>query len=838
MRVNLNNGWKLLEAPLDWGADCLARVRGTESGWMPCALPCDVRMPLQVAGRIKDVALADHCFEAEWVEKRSWWFFNTFLWDAAKGVGAEAIELTLESLDVHADVFLNGTHLGKHISAHYPFVRDVGEGLRPGANELAVRLTTGLETVSDADLAQVNWAVTHEEGNGCPERGDRRRAFLRKPQYTVGWDWGPKAPGCGIMKGAWIQTYQHTAIRGARLSLAGLRPDLASLRLELEIDQLHPYATRDADIAVRLSLDGQEAAAAGLKDALLTSGLSFLTLDIAVPRPHLWWPAGSGGQPLYTVDITVTCEGREEHWPAFQYGIRELRLDTGRTGEGKRAFQLVVNGVPVFCKGANWIPADIIYARVSDEKYVRLVEEARAANFNMLRVWGGGLYERDVFYEACDRAGILVWQDFMFGCASCPDHLDWFIREVEQEMDYQTRRLRNHACLALWCGNNENHWLFNPEDNPQWGLRFTRNRLYGLRTSNYTASAAVRRNCPDIPWWNSSPYGGALPNSDFVGDIHHWGACMMNKDMIKRIEPKEYDKVAARFVSEYGYPGPSRLESIQEYMDGHPLDRAGKVWGLHNNTFEKHTVNAGIEKHYLDGAAGLGLDDYLLYAGLCQMLMLGYSLEAIRFKDFCGGALFWMFSDTWGEVGWTIVDYALRRKIAYYGVKRAFAPIKLTLREVGGRVLLQGCNDTPEAVVFKARYGCLRFDGCKGDLEEKELSIPARSRVLLMDLPLPEYDHTKGSFAVVPEHPELEPAVLRVLDTRRQELPPAEVEVVSTQARGEDLLVTLQSAVYAHAVHIHEDLRCSDNYFDLLPGQQKTVLVEGAARQNLTWRAV
>jgi beta-mannosidase len=835
--LNLNENWKLLEAPLDWGREGLARVLAAKEGWMDCRLPCDVHTPLEAAGRIRDVVLADYSFDAEWIEKRSWWFVREFTAEAVD-LSAEVVELTLESLDAHADVFLNGEWLGTHVSAHYPFVRGVKGRVREGANVLAVRLTTGLEQVSDRDLAEINWAVCTEASNGCPERGDKRRGCLRKPQYAVGWDWGPKALTCGIVKGAYLRSYNKTAIRGAHLTtVCAAEGGDALLSLALEIDQLHVYKTRDADVEVRLMLNGEPTATCSLRDALLTSGLNDVHLDIDVPGARLWWPAGYGEQPLYKVEIAVLCEGEREEYPPFFYGIRRIRLDTARTDEKRRRFQLIVNDVPVFCKGGDWIPADSVYARVTPEKYENLVREAKNANFNMLRIWGGGLYERDEFYDACDRHGILLWHDFMFGCATSPDHLEWFRREVEREMDHQTRRLRNRACLALWCGNNENHWIFNPEDNPSWGVEPTYEKQYGLMTSNALAKTALRNNCPEIPYWNSSPYGGALPNSDDVGDVHHWHACMMNPDMAKRIEPKEYDKVNARFVTEYGYPGPCPVESIRQYLDGRPIDRTSRVWDLHNNTFEKKTVAAGIEKHYLDGAADLDLDDYILYAGLTQSLMLGYSLEAMRFKDFCSGGLFWMYNDTWGEVGWTIIDYYLRRKISFYGVKRAFEPVKLTLRLVDGRVLLQGCNDTGEDLEIAAKLGYLRFDGTEAKLEPVSLTLPARSRRYLLDLALPEEDYERGAFVVLPER-RAEPAVLRLKDTRALKLPGGSVQVVGTRREGEDLVVTLKSDRFLHGVHIKEPLNCSDNYFDLLPGQQKTVRIEGAGEANPAWHSV
>lgn len=835
-RIELNAGWKVVEAPLDWGKEQLEAAAAREAEGMPAQLPCDVHTPLEQAGRIRDVVRADYCFEAEWIERRSWWFFKHFS-GGEVDLTADVIELTLESLDACAEVFLNGQWLGGHRSAHFPFVAGIKGRVRPGDNLLAVRLTTGLEQVSDQDLAEINWAVCHEEGNGCPERGDRRRAFVRKPQYAIGWDWGPKAVTCGIVKGAFIQCHHKTAIRGAHLTTRRAGRD-ALVGLELTVDQLDIIATKDADVEVTLSLDGRPCAHLLERDILLTSGLNYLDFELELKDAQLWWPSGYGAQPLYTVEVTVSCEGHCTRLEPFEFGVRTIELDTSRTGPDTRAFALKVNGVPIFCKGGDWIPADSVYARVSAEKYQALVAEAREANFNMLRVWGGGLYERDEFYQACDRMGILLWHDFMFGCASYPDHLDWFRALVDRELDYQTRRLRNHACLALWCGNNEDHWIFNALDNPQWNIDICYEKQYGLYTANVQAKRAVRANCPEIPYWNSSPYGGERPNADGVGDVHHWHSCMMNPEMAKRIEPKEYDKVMSRFVTEYGYPGPCSMASIADYFDGAPIDRTSRVWEMHNNTFEKKTVAAGIEKHYLDGAAQLSLEDYILYAGMVQSTMLGYSLEALRFKDFCAGALFWMYNDTWGEVGWTIVDYYLRRKISFYGVKRAFEPIKLMMRVVDGQLVVMGANDTDQEVeLSEAQLGYLSLDGSERRLSSLPIRLEPRSRSCLYRGALPEGDLLKGLVVLITGDARVEPAALRQHDLRALKRSPAQVQVLSEVREGDDVLVTLTAPVYVHGVHLPGELKCSDNYFDLLPGQVKLVRVE-SAQLLPQWRAI
>lgn len=829
--LDLNQNWRLHEAPMAWTTDAVGRVLAFKDEWMPCALPCDIHTPLEAAGKIRDVTKADYCFDAEWTEHRSWWFVNEF--DASEEmIASDVIELTLESLDGHADIYLNGAWIGAHNSAHYPYTRGIRDYLRLGKNLLVVRMTTGLELVNDELLSEINWAVGLDS---CSGRGDLRRGCTRKPQYVVGWDWGPKAVTCGIVKNAFIRYCNVLAIRDVHLHVSEILKNAVKVHVCAELDQLDIISTADCDFKLTIDGNGQEWSFEE-KDVLLTSGLNYLDLDVILPDAHLWWPLGYGEQALYTVHASATCKGNVIHYPAFSMGFRTVALDTSRVDRENRNFFLVVNGVRLFCKGGDWIPADSIYARVTDEKYETLIEEAANAGFNMLRIWGGGIYERDIFYQLCDRYGILLWHDFMFACATYPDHLDWFMEEVKREMHYQTRRLRNYACLALWCGNNEDHWCFNKIEQPLWNLEFSYERQYGLRTANETAKAIVHANCAEIPYWNSSPYGGALPNDETCGDTHHWNQCTMNPDMAKRVEPMEYDKVRSRFVTEYGYIGPCRKESIIEYFDGHEIDRSGKVWKLHTNSFEKDTVLAGIEKHYVDNAADLSLDDYILYSGMVQSTMLEYSLESIRFKEFCGGGLFWMYNDTWCEVGWTIIDYYLRRKISFYGVKRAFAPVKLILRTENRQISLMGCNDTPNDIVLSARAGYVPFDGSEESTQKCELVLKARSRALLNTFDLPEADYTLGSFMVIPDGDVCEPTVLRMKDARQMHYIHAMPRVLGMEEQLNGTLVTLTADAYIHGVHVEDDVKMSDNYFDLVPGQIKRVYIQ--SKKSVTWHAV
>ncbi|MCC7491246.1 MAG: hypothetical protein IT204_02815 [Fimbriimonadaceae bacterium] len=817
--LDLAGEWDLREALLSAGEETARAFSDAPDGWIPTPVPGDIHQGLQAAGRIADPLLGLHSHDCTWTEQRSWWFRRQFDLPAA-ALDAERLELTLDGLDANAQIWLNGSLVGTHPSAFRPFVADVLPLAQAGTNTLLVRLTSGVETVTEADLdAPDGVRAGTEAGNGRPERGDPRRTFVRKPQYSFGWDWSPRVATTAIAGRTTLAALRGAVLRDVRM-LPQVEGAQVAVDVTVTVDQLHYYQTAPGELTVTLTDASGEAVSATCA-ALLRSGLNHLTLRLPLDQPRWWWPHGYGEQHLYQVAVTLQTAAGEESWPTFGWGLRTLELLTDHR------FAVRVNGQTIWCKGANWIPADTLYARVDAAQYETLVAEAAACDFTMLRIWGGGLYERDAFYAACDRHGILIWHDFMFACAPYPDHIEWFRSEVEREADYQTRRLRNHACLALWSGNNENNWGFR-----DWWVERTRG---GAQLYNYLLPTAVQRNCPELPYWNGSPYGGAEPNGCEVGDRHHWGDCMMHREMDKRITPEEYDLCQSLFVSEYGYVGPPCRATIEAYLAGAAPDRQSAVWQHHNNTFEKQTVEAGIRKHYAD-PEGLSLDEYLLYAGLCQGLMYGYAIESMRYRGNCHGSLFWMYADCWGEVGWTIVDAWLRRKTAWYHVQRAHAPLRLILRREGDTAHLVIANDTLQPAVLDLAYGYLPLDGSPAELSAQRIHAAATARTAALAFPLGDADSTRGLW--VARAPGLEPAVLRLGSYRDLQVvdPGLTVELLARTAQTVHLAVSARA--YAHAIHFDAgpDDRADACWFDLLPGTRREVRIDLAT--GSTVRAV
>lgn len=822
-KISINEDWSLRCEPLFCGSQMYAVVADKQEGWIKCELPCDVHMPLIANGIIKEPLEAQNCYDCEWVEQKSWWFKKTF--NAHEDLfNNDVVELVIESLDSEADIFFNGIHIGHHKSAFYPFCMNIKEYLKD-KNILLIRVTSGLEHVNDFDASVVKNNVSLEIDANGKNRGDVRRVFVRKPQYVYGWDWGPRVATCGITKSAYLRTYSKCCVRDVHISTVKASAD-AEVCFEIEAENFNQISTVEAVFNIDIIFEGQNVMSIS-KDVLLCSGINFIKINAIIEDAKLWWPNGMGDQNIYVSRVSILYDKIIIDQFESRFGIRTVNLNLEKINNNERKFEFKINGKKVFCKGANWIPADSIYARVSDSKYEALVCEAKEANFNMLRVWGGGLYERDIFYEKCDEYGIMIWHDFMFACAMYPDDKEWFRQEVEREIEYQTRRLRNHPSLVLWCGNNENMAAFD-----EWWTGDKKPAFYGgVQCYNYIAPKIVYKNCSEIPYWNSSPYGGDRPNCSEIGDRHHWAECTMNPDMNKRITPEEYDKVSAKFVSEYGYIGPCKKSTILKYHAGGPLEKNSAIWQLHNNTFEKETVPAGIKKHYAEPEK-LDTDQYLLYAGLCQGLMYGYSLESLRFKANCFGSLFWMYSDCWGEVGWTIIDYYLTRKISYYFVKRAFAPIKLIIRENNEKLNVVGINDTTEEIKFDVEYGYVSFDGNRRNCDKFSVILPPHSRQSVFQFEKGDYDYSKGTCYVKPlEMGEaVLPALFRNGDFRNLIIPEPVINIQNIESDGEHISICIYSKTYAHAVHfnLNENIKLSDEYFDMLPGDTRKIIAYNA----------
>lgn len=810
-------------------------------GTIKANIPCDVIVPLLENGLMEEPLEGLCANDKAWLCDLSWWFIKEFT-VPEEFLEEDEVYLFIEMLDYKADIILNGIPAGHHENTFRPFEKDVKQYLKVGENQMIIRLTSGTEDYMIQD------ALTYY---CCTDDGTKnQRAYLRKPQYTYGWDWCPSIPTCGI--GGRVELLGRTGARVSSFRADTLKIGEKEALLELcfEIDKTNMACAEDGILTYRI-YDGQEREiAVGSRELYLAGGLNFHSEKIEIKNPKLWWPNGYGEAYLYTVKASVLCREILNEMEPVRIGIRTVEIRQDKIDANQRRFDIVVNGVPVFCKGGNFVPPDSVYLRVTEQKYCQLTDEARNMHFTMLRVWGGGLYPPDIFYEYCSEKGILVMQDFMYACAFYPDRLGWFMHEAALEAEYQTRRLSHYPCLAVFTGNNEiaESWT------DWWCGMLHSDYDQGRQIYHYMQPKVVKMNCPTIPYMPSCPYFGNFTedikngkvdgmsdssrwgkraNSPLCGDVHGWNYFL--NDPGTRYTPdtvfETFDRFPARFLSEYGFYGPLSVEAMQKATGKKALSFEDPEWKLHGEKPEKREMILGAIEAMFCGTEDLSVEDYLLYGGITQGILYQELAEAMRIKPWGSGFLIWMFNDAWPETGWTVLDYYLNRKISYYYLKRAFQERRMILRTGSQGSELTILNEKPQELVTEITYGRCSFDGSKKT--EHTLSIrisPHGKEKLLLDL-APE-PGTDFAYALTADG-QLEACTDLRPYYRRYELPEAKPDFRPVRLR-EGSGIELWTDVYVPCVYLktdNEKQTYSDNYFPMLPGEKRVILLDGAYRE-------
>ncbi|MDH4745611.1 hypothetical protein OMP43_16425 [Sphingomonas sp. CBMAI 2297] len=769
-------------------------MAGEGEGWIPASAPGDSYRALIEAGRLADPYVGRNEAEAAWVRDREWW------WHARVEVGADD-ELVFDGLDTFADIHLGGVLLGSADNMFRSWRFDLS-GRAPGTHDLAICFHPTALKVAGAPLPV--WPVFTDRISRS------RRTLMRKAQFGWGWDWGPDLPTIGIWKPVRIEP------RGATLRSLNFTTHAIAGAAEVSIDLV---LSEPADIAVEL-LDPQGVSVA--RAARHGSG----RVAMAVPDPQLWWTADLGAQPLYT--LVASIGGRTIR---HRVGIRTIAIDQSPDPDepGTSFFRFVLNGVPIFARGANWVPASSFVGAIPDATYRDLLERAAGANMNMIRVWGGGIYEHDIFYAECDRLGLLVWQDFMFACAPYPDDDPVFVENVRAEVSEQVSRLRHHACLALWCGNNENQGIQFFADHatgtatPLAGLKFYDELIPGILADLDSAT----------PYWPGSPWGGPSPNSMRGGDVHNWTvwhgiplvpdteAVGGNDSSPEGVAFTRYAEDMARFVSEFGIQGAPDIGTLARWMA--PGDLVLGSQGF----LERIKDVADKASAMMVPVTGLPatLRDYVDFTMLTQAEGLKFGIEHYRRrKPHCSGALIWQHNDCWPCVSWSLIDHDGVAKSAWYATRRAFAPVLASFRREGDMAELWITNDTLAPLCDSATIQLASLEGGAEWTERLAFEVPANaSRRIWRGTARDAADRVLlvRSAAFAPNRLLL--AAVKDLALARD--PGLRVDHVRA---GAALRVTLSAERYALAVQLRSEdpeLRFSDNHFDLAGGEQCVVTV-------------
>jgi beta-mannosidase len=790
--------------------------------WIPAEVPGCVHTDLLRAGKIPDPFYGTNEKSLQWIERTDWEYRSTFVADAAL-LRRDRIEIVFQGLDTFAEVSVNGARVLSADNMFRSWSADLKPRVVAGTNTVVVHFRSPIVATKPAyDRLGYTLPAVNDQ---APEMVSM---FARKAPYHYGWDWGPRFVTSGIWRPVSIEAWDV-----ARLEEVQVYPRaLDDARARLEVAAV-VTAVRGGHARVAVELPGGPAL--GTVEKVLARGRNEIRLEVVIDKPERWWPNGLGAQKLYTLETSLAVDGVTRGRRQTRVGLRTLEVVNRHDAAGK-TFTVVVNGAPVFMKGANWIPADSFVTRVTEEKYRSLLQAAATANMNMLRVWGGGIYEDDRFYALCDELGLLVWQDFMFACSMYPGDAP-FIENVRLEATENVRRLRNHPSLALWAGNNEVEAAWQ-----QWGwpAKFHLNKAAQAtiwndykRLFHDVLPRVVAAEDPGRFYTRSTPSAnedGVAPGKMGWGDMHYWGVWHAEAPY------EAYAANISRFMSEYGFQSFPTLPSVARYAP--PSD-----WRIDSPVMlshQRHPRGNALVRTYMERDFRVPKDfgAFLYLSQVLQANVIQFGAEAHRRRmPYNMGSLYWQLDDCWPVASWSSIDYYGTRKALQYAARRFFAPVLVSPVDDNGTLRVYLVSDRRVDLPAHLTLRLIDLDG-GGERWRFERDVTVKALDSQAQFSAAKRDILKG---VDPSHVVLvaeltarpassnAPAISRKLfyfqKTRDLALPSPELALAVTPHRiGATVKVTARR--FARAVWLSTpdgDGDFSDNFFDLLPGESATV---------------
>ncbi|MEO8177711.1 MAG: glycoside hydrolase family 2 protein [Deltaproteobacteria bacterium] len=822
-----------LSGPWEFRQVAEPSVAGTSAApaaWQPAQVPGCVHTDLLAQGQIPDPFFGQNEQALQWIGERDWEYRTHFTGDAA-GLSRDQVELVFEGLDTYASVTLNGAKILDADNMHRQWRVSVKPWLQPGENTLSVRFHSPLRA-AEAAYQRLGYALPAPNDRGDPPLS----MFTRKAPYHYGWDWGPRFVTSGIWRPARIEAWDQARIANLHVLTTSLNDERAELSVEATVEALQAGPAK-----LEVALAGSPPLASVQVD--LRPGTNLVRAAVAIEHPERWWPNGLGAPHLYTLEASLSQSGVLRSSQTARVGLRTLEVVHRPDADGK-SFSVVINGAPVFMKGANYIPQDSFLPRVGPERYDRLLRSAAAAHMNMLRVWGGGVYEDDRFYELCDELGILVWQDFMFACSLYPSD-PAFLANVREEAILAVRRLRNHASLALWAGNNENEWgwrdwgwrqKFSPEQQAQIGAGY-------VRLFHELLPEIVNREDPGRFYTRSSPSANddAIPANQLgSGDMHYWGVWHSQ-------EPYEkYADNVSRFMSEYGFQSFPELSTIARYAPASDFWLDSEVMRAH----QRHPRGNQLIAAYLerDFRAPRDFDSFSYLSQVLQATVVQFAAEAHRRRmGYNGGSLYWQLDDCWPAASWSSIDYFGRWKALQYHARRFFAPVLASTTEENGQLRVYGVSDRRSQSALRLALRTLDFEGQPHFEKSFELALAANASKLYFEATVAEVlgGQARADVVFVAELFEGTERLSRSLHyfvkTKELELPDPELELERGSPAAGRVPLRVHARRLARAVRLSNPSSAgsfSDNYFDLLPGETVSLEYLGDLPEKLELRSL
>jgi beta-mannosidase len=786
------------------GAWRLASADGAHRTEM--SIPGDVHSALKAAGIIADPYFGRNENDVQWVAQGEWIAERRFIVDDPDG----SWYLDITDLDTVAIVFINGVPVLSADNCFRRYRPDVSSTLQSGENTIRIHFHSSVAAGAERQARQPFY-IPYSTAN-CPIPNGN---MLRKPQCHFGWDWNIALAPLGL-----YGKISLNRLETARIEHIVTRQRHDEGKVELHV-ALTLYAKDPGIVPVHFELDGERVRL----DCGIEAGETVIRHVFEIDDPKLWWPAGSGDQHLYKLTVDIPGETVTR-----QIGLRTVELLTDPDEAGSR-FAFRINGREIFCRGANWIPADALFSLTSPEKTEDLLQSAVDANMNMIRVWGGGFYEADWFYDLCDRLGLMVWQDFQFACNLYPSTSD-FLENVEAEVGYQVRRLISHPSIIVWCGDNELVGALN------WFKESLENRdryLVSYDRLNRVIEQALRQAAPEAIWWPSSPASGYLDygdawHADGSGDMHYWSVWHENKPF------DNYRSVRPRFCSEFGFQSYTSLPVIETYAASKDMNIASPVMEHHQKNVGGNERIAGTM--FRNFRFPKDFPNFVYLSQVQQGVAIKTAVDYWRsLKPHCMGALYWQLNDTWPVASWSSLDYGGSWKVLHYMARRFFQPVAVAAipSEDGEDIRISLVNDTPADVTVTINLSLLTLSGERKPLRSIEAVCTPDAAVTALTVPvsdLPENSilawtftasngtggdghYVRGTYKAL----DLQPAGLEL------SMSPAGDGAVDilVQAKGLALFVLVESSTAG---------RYSDNAFDLAAGESRRITFTSATQTD------
>ncbi|MET3036943.1 glycoside hydrolase family 2 protein [Chryseobacterium sp. NRRL B-14859] len=767
-----------------------------DKSWLSAKVPGTVHLDLMNNKVIPDPFKDENEKKVQWVENEDWDYQTQFT-ISSKELENKNINLVFNGLDTFSEIYLNGKLLKKTDNMFRRWEVPVKQNLRIGNNIIQVKFKSAV-TAGKELAKKVPFTM--------PESP---RSFVRKAQYQFGWDWGPRLVTAGIWKDVKLEFWNNAVLENTKIEQKSLTDKKADLRI-------HTSIVADQDGKYTLTINDKP------NEIKLKKGRNKIEIPFVIENPKRWQPNGWGDPYLYDIKISLQQKSKVLSDEALKIGLRTIELVQEKDKKGK-SFYFKVNGNPLYIKGTNWIPADSFSPRITKEKYQKLIKDSKEANMNMIRIWGGGIYEDEEFYKACDENGILVWQDFMFAGSFYPADED-FLNNVKEEIKDQVERIQNHPSIALWCGNNEID-----EAIVNWGYQkqFNYSKSDSLQVwKDYkklfheVIPDALKANLTadkNIYWPSSPSIGWGHKESLTEGDSHYWGVWWGE-------QPFEiYNDKVGRFMSEYGFQGMPTMEAIKSMFSGTP------EFSLQDSTVkahEKHArgwdiINGYMKRDYHVPA------DFVKYNYVSQLLQargMQMAIEAHRrAKPYNMGTLYWQLNDCWPVVSWSSIDYSGNWKAFHYQAKRSFEPTLISVAETDKAYEIYFINDLLNA--FGAESGAKLIDFEGNILWKTEAADPlsansSEKHFEINKAELGKFDLSKAVLKVYFGNNSLQQEKLFFFN-KPKDLKLSKPDI--TIRKVSPMEFEISTDVLAKDVYLIGDTHFSDNFFDMLPKTSKII---------------